>query len=232
MLCIYNLLKAKFVALATNFPLSIKLKKEGFRVSKNNTYCIGLISSLFDVNKNLLINYNLCKNERSGLIYQMKYLYEGDILLLDRGYYSRYLLSLFNDNKIDVIFRMKKNSILIKKLIKKGQNNMYTKIFYNKKLIRFRILTYEINDKKFFLGTTIMNHKINYFKNLYWKRWNIEIHFRESKYLCSLSNILSKNKNAVLQNICAHIRDSIMQFLRSKNCISTRMLVKETFTNA
>ena len=81
---------------------------------------------------------------------------------------------------------------------------MYTNISYNKKLIRFRILTYKIDNKQFFLGTTIMNHKINYFKNIYWKRWNIEIHFRESKYLCSLSNILSKNKNTVLQNIYSH----------------------------
>ena len=101
-----------------------RLSKLIFYLAKKciiDSICIGLISSLFDVNKNISINYRLCKNERSGLIDQIKYLYEGDILLLDRGYYSKHLLSLLNKNKIDVIFRMKKNNILVKELIEKDK---------------------------------------------------------------------------------------------------------------
>jgi hypothetical protein len=92
---------------------------------------------------------------------------------------------------------MQSNVILIKELIKKGQTSMISKINYQNKIIRFRIITYEINNKKYFLGTTIMNKTVAYFKDIYWKRWSVEINFRESKYLLSLNNILSKNINNV-----------------------------------
>src|ERR1700729_3597135 len=60
----------------TYIPLSIELKKYGFTTSNKNTYCIGLVSSLFDLNDEVLINYRLCKNhnEREGLLKQIKYL--------------------------------------------------------------------------------------------------------------------------------------------------------------
>jgi hypothetical protein len=106
----------------TYIPLSIKLKENNFRTSKRNTYCISLISSLFDINNKILINYNLCKNmdERKGLIDQLEYLREGDILVIDRGYYSKKLLMLLHENKINAIFRMRENSLVVKKMIKKG----------------------------------------------------------------------------------------------------------------
>ena len=178
----------------TYIPLSIDLKKEGFKTSKRNTYCIGLISSLFDINKKILINFNLCTkiDERQGLIDQANYLKKNDILVIDRGYYSHNLLIFLNNINVKVIFRMKKNSYLVKELIRKGQISMLTKINHKGNIIKFRILSYEIDDKIFFLGTTIINKTVTYFKNIYWKRWRIEINFRESKYLLSLNKICQK----------------------------------------
>jgi hypothetical protein len=190
----------------TYIPLSIELKKYGFTTSNKNTYCIGLVSSLFDLNDEVLINYRLCKNhnEREGLLKQIKYLRSGDTLIMDRGYYSKNLLFLLNKMKIKVIFRMTINNLMIKKIIEKGQTSMNIIIVYNNESIKFRIITYQINGKNYFLGTTIMNHKVNYFKNLYWKRWKVEINFRESKYVLSLNNISSKNENKVRQDIYIH----------------------------
>ena len=190
----------------TYIPLSIELKKYGFRATKKNTYCIGLISSLFDVNEKILINYELCKtrNERNGLMNQLTYLREGDTLIMDRGYFSNDLLFCLDEMKIKVIFRMKINNLMVKELIRKQQQNMCTTIFHNNKSIKFRIMTYTINNNDYFLGTTIMNHTVIFFKNLYWKRWSIEIHFRESKYLLSLKNILSRNENKIKQDIYIH----------------------------
>ena len=190
----------------TYTPLSIRLKIYGFEVSKTNTYCIGLITSLFDINKKLVINYNLRndRNERNGLMDQVEYLREGDILVMDRGYFSRKLIIFFNKLKIDVIMRMMDNSLLVKEMIKKGQTSMITKITDKDETIRFRIITYKINDKDYYLGTTIMNKTIPYFKDIYWKRWSIEINFRESKYFLSLSQLLSKSINKIQQDIYCH----------------------------
>ena len=100
----------------TNIPLSINLKKYGFSTSVNNTYCRGLVSSLFDVNNKMLINYMLCKkyDEREVLMKQIDYLRPNDILIIDRGYYSKELLFFLNKNSIKVIFRMKSNSLMVK----------------------------------------------------------------------------------------------------------------------
>ena len=190
----------------TYIPLSINLKKYGFPCTTTNTFCTGLISSLFDLDRKVVINYRLRKNhdERKALISQLKYLQPGDILIMDRGYYSCDLLFLLNKRKIQVIFRMKKNMLMIKQIIEKGQTSMNTTIYHQGISLKFRIIVYEINGNNYYLGTTIMNHKVEYFKNLYWQRWNIETHFRESKYLFSLSNILSRNENKVRQDVCAH----------------------------
>jgi hypothetical protein len=190
----------------TYIPLSINLQNYGFQTSQKSTYCIGLISSLFDVNKKMLINYNLCKkhDERKALIQQIDYLRPKDVLVMDRGYYSIKLLFYLHERKIDVIFRMQSNSLLVKKIIEKGQSSMITTITNNSETMRFRIVTYKIGNNDYFLGTTIMNKTVAYFKNIYWKRWTVEINFRESKYLLSLNNIQSKSVNKIQQDIYSH----------------------------
>src|ERR1700722_2623579 len=69
----------------TYIPLSINLKKYGFPCTTTNTFCTGLISSLFDLDRKVVINYRLRKNhdERNALISQLKYLQPGDILIMD-----------------------------------------------------------------------------------------------------------------------------------------------------
>jgi IS4 transposase len=182
-----------------------------------------------------LINYRLCRNhnERKGLIDQMKYLKPGDIIIMDRGYYSEYLLFFLNDKGLQPIFRLKKSMLVVKQIIEKGQTSMNTNIVRNNESIKFRIITYTINDNKYYLGTTIMNHTVSYLKDLYWKRWSVEINFRESKYLLSLNNILSRNQIKVRQDIYIHnilflihsfIKNHVQKTLPSDKFINTKNL--------
>lgn len=204
----------------TYIQLPIELKDYGFNVSENNTYCIALVSSVYDISNDMLINYRLHKrnDERAALMKQMNYLRKGDILIMDRGYYSKKLLSALVEKGIEVVFRMQVSSLLIKELIKKGQESMKTSINYNDKEIAIRIITYKINDVDYYLLTTIMNHTPAYFKELYWQRWNLETNFRESKYVLSMNNILSRSENKVQQDIYSH---SILFLVLSyfKKCI-------------
>jgi hypothetical protein len=190
----------------TYIPLSIELEKYGFRTSKKSTYCTGLISSLYDINEGVLINYRLCQNnnERDGLKSQIKYLRPGDTLIMDRGYYSKDLLLFLTKMEMKVIFRMKKSDLDVKEIIKNGQPSMRTKVDCNGEMVDFRIVTYKIDGISFFLGTNIMNHTVPYFQNLYWQRWTVETNFRVSKYLLSLNNILSKHPDKVRQDIYVH----------------------------
>lgn len=226
----------------TYAPLSIELQEDGFKPSPKNTYCSCLISSLYDIERKMVINYNLFKehNERAALMEQINYLKPNDILIMDRGYFSKKLLFDLNSKGIKVLFRMKTNSLLVTEMLDKGQTSMITTIIYDKEKIKFRIMTYKIDDKDYFLGTTIMNKTISYFKDLYWKRWRIETNFRESKYLLSLNNIQSKSINKVQQDIyshnilfiiCSYFKNQLEKLLPENKFINTTNLLYVIVSN-
>jgi hypothetical protein len=188
----------------TRISLLKLLSKDGFKLSRSKNYCTALISTIFDVKREIPINYGLSLriNERIILLEQLKYINRGDTLIMDRGYYSHNLLYQLNNAGIKVIFRSQSNLKHISKM--KQKNDIIVFINYANTKIKFRILKYQIDEEIYYLGTTIYNHNIIFFKNLYWKRWKIEINFRHSKYNLKMNNIISKSKNAILQDICIH----------------------------
>jgi hypothetical protein len=83
-------------------------------------------------------------------------------------------------------------------------NNLVDYKFINKN-IKNRIVNYRVNDSEedYFLITNLRS-SINELKELYWKRWKVEIHFKESKYNLSLNTINLKTENSLLQEIYIH----------------------------
>ena len=74
---IYNKSKGRILAIdGTYINLFKSLCEDGFKISKNGHYCSVLINTLFDVEKEIPINYYLYKknNERKALEKQFKYL--------------------------------------------------------------------------------------------------------------------------------------------------------------
>jgi hypothetical protein len=187
------------------------LKNDGLKFpGKNyNNYTNSIISGLYDVDKKIIINYNhsINKNEREAFIDQLKYVKRGDILIFDRGYYSEEIINILNNNKIDYVFRVIKSILSVKYLIK---NNLkeYT-YFKNNKY--YKIVNYKIDNPKdskdsndYYILTSLINLNIDELKNIYWKRWSIETHFKEAKYTTSLSNLNCKSLNNLLKDINMH----------------------------
>lgn len=195
--------KRVFAVDSTIITLFKSLEKDSFSVSRNGNYCTAMISTLFDIDMEMPINYNLVlhKSERDALIEQFKYLKKNDILIMDRGYYSKKLIFKINKIGVDVIVRLKSNLKCVSLL---DNNDKTIKIRYHGKVIKFRLIKFLINDQIYYIGTTIYDKPINYFKNMYWKRWKIEINFKYSKYNLSMNNIKSKTKNAIMQDISIH----------------------------
>lgn len=201
---IYKNIKNRIIAVdGTYITLSKSLTEDGFKLSKNKNYSTALVSTLFDIDREIPINYLLSvdDSERVSLKKQFKYLKRGDIIIMDRGYYSKQLLYQLNNLYVKVIFRLKKNMTQIKKL--KNNDTTYL-IEYLDSKINFRIIKYIINKKNYYIGTTIYDKNIDYLQNLYWSRWKIEINFRHSKYNLSMNNINFKSKKSIIQNICVH----------------------------
>jgi Transposase DDE domain len=206
----------------TYITLLKKFEKYGFTTSKNDDYCIALLSTIFDISMEMPINYFLLKNknERAGLINQLEYLKKNDIVIMDRGYFSYDLLYTLTQKKIRVIFRLRHNMIILNEL--HTRNEHIVNIDYDDDtIIPLRVVKYTIDGNLYYLGTTIYNRSINYLKNLYWKRWKIETHFRYSKYNLSLKQLDSKSENTLRQDICLHnfifIISSYFQYLLQFN---------------
>ena len=188
----------------TNIVLDESLKEYNFKLSNNNHYCTALISTLFDVTLGVPINYYLSKNdcERSALRCQFEYLKETDILIMDRGYYSLKLLFELYNLGINVIFRLRTGLSVLNKLDLCDDATVVLK--HEGKKIQFRVLKYTVNKNIYYIGTTIYDKSIKYFKDTYWKRWKVEVNFKYSKYNLSMNNIKSKSENSVTQDIYIH----------------------------
>lgn len=222
--------------------ISKKLSKSGIPLSKSKDYCTGYISCLYDVNKKIPLNYNFSdnKNERQLLIEQLDYVNKNDVLILDRGYYSKNLVKILNEKGIHYIFRLKENSTLNNenniipeyedlenKIIDEKDNKnknyiMKKEIKINNKKYSINVVKYTINNNSYYLASDLTgeNFTVDKFKELYHDRWSIEVHFRFMKYVTSANNLKSKNKLFILQDLAIiqtiYIITSYIKFLLSE----------------
>lgn len=188
--------------------LSVLGNNNDYKLSKNGNYSTALISSLYDIENKIPINYEIFDkfNERESLQTQLKNVRKGDILIMDRGYYSAQLLNSLKMKGISFIFRMKKNSKFITELNKENKFDYNTHFIYNENKFKIRIIKYSINNQSYYLATDILNKNkdINYFKDLYNKRWNIETDFKYNKLYLSMEKLSSKNISNIKKEVYVH----------------------------
>ena len=201
-----NIKNPRIIAVDGSFlNLYKSFDKYGYEyASDNKNYCKAIISCLYDITNKIPINYYLFKkrDERSAFKEQIKYLRFNDIVIFDRGYYSFDIVEKLNKIGVNYIFRLKYNKKEVQYMKK---NDIYD---YNFKIknVNYRIVSYRIDNSEedYYLFTNLMYKSIEDLKELYWKRWKVEIHFKESKYNLSLNNITLKTDNSLKQEIYIH----------------------------
>ena len=97
-----------------------------------------------------------------------------------------------------------------------------------------KIIKYTIQNKEYYLATNILTHRAEYYKDLYWNRWCIEVHFRESKYFLSLTNLKSTALIKIKQDIYVHqfifiiagyIKNNLRQYIDTCHKINSKLLI-------
>ena len=198
--------KSRIIAVdCSQINLPYKLHKFGYKKSSSKQYCIAKISSLFDVEKKLPINYELdktCAADGKILLKQLAYLRKGYVLIMDRGYYSTYLVKKLSDIGVNFIFRMKVSSQYVKNL-KPTVNDKQILVKFGKQAIVGRIVRYTIGTEDYFLLTTLLNPKItvDILAKKYWDRWTCESDFRKVKYDVLFNGIRSVTDKQVCLDI-------------------------------
>lgn len=177
------------------------------------------------------------KSEQQSYNEQIHMLQKNDIVIHDRGYFSKKLLNTLVSKNVYPIFRMKNSSLYVKDLIKTKKR---TKIYQLKNSITgdsfsFRLVKYKIKKEVYYLGTTLCDSRftINVLKNLYKKRWKIETYFNTVKYMLSFNDFHSHTADQIKQEIYTHefvtILTRIFEELHiSDNQLSAIMIYKQT----
>lgn len=154
---------------------------------------------------------NNIKQSESKLFYKLlnvNSFEKNDIIVVDRYYFSKKFIKSCNQKKIKFIARIKSNSNVVDKFNiyledqqKKNNNNQfdYKCKYYDNNI---RIITFKSNNDYVHIATNIFNKKkdINYFKNKYGNRWNVEIYFKHIKKNSSINKITS-HKLKTINNI-------------------------------
>ena len=188
---------------------------------------IVMLSSLLDVERKTCYDFELTKhfNEReSAKIMIRRSVRENDIVIFDRGYYSKELLYELHKKKAIGIFRLKINAFkeckafFENKLAKKQHLGIY--VDEERKRIPVKLIKYYIDSKKYICLVNDNKLDINKIQNLYKKRWQVELSFKRLKSILNLENIRSLTPTSFLQEIEIRILiDTISLLLKKYNLL-------------
>ena len=185
--------------------LALQNAKFGGKFKKTNGSYVphGYGSMLYDIDYGFPIDVILEPqlDERNAAIRHMEYLEAGDVVVMDRGYYSKALFEAFTNKGIHVVFRLKSNTF------KNEWNSELDDIIASKDSINCRFVKYTINDTKYMLLTSLMDTELDshdLIKTLYHKRWGIETAYGYVKDSCSLANLHGKTIEHLQQEFYAN----------------------------
>ncbi len=209
-----------------NLPHELLLK--GYKApNKGQYYPQGLMTTLYHLGSGFIYDCLLSaagKSERTCLLSQMDTLSEGDILVLDRGYFSYLVLYEAMRKGIHLICRLQSGSMnetiklfwesdltdtiidynpssSVKSEIKKQGYSL------NYKTIPLRLIKYKINDETYVCATTLMGecYPLDDFPRVYHGRWGIEELYKISKMFIDIEDFHSKTERGVKQELYAHV---------------------------
>jgi len=194
--------------------------------NKHQYYPQGLMSTLYHLDSGLIYDGTLTadRDERGCLLVHMESLSCGDVLVLDRGYFSYFMLHQAQEKGLHLVCRLQsgnvnrevrafldsecvdevityKPSAPVKSDIKKQGYDIEFKA------IKLRLIKYTIDDETYVCATTLLgeSYPLNDFPRVYHGRWGIEELYKISKNFIDVEDFHSKSERGVQQECYAHM---------------------------
>ncbi|CDG97726.1 transposase [Xenorhabdus bovienii str. puntauvense] len=206
-----------------------KLINNGYRVTQKTSryYPYAMMSCLYDISNSIIydidfVNHN---NERACAEKHFRYLDNDAVVILDRGYFSYYMLHQVIKNNLNAIFRIQEGNR--NKVIRDFSNShcddaivtykpsdavksdlRKRKLLFEFPTITLRLIKYFHEDVKYILATTLLEqdyYEVKDFNDLYHQRWKIEELYKLSKSILCIEDFHSHNEKGVKQELQAHI---------------------------
>jgi hypothetical protein len=202
-----------------------ELTRAGYNTPQANShYPQGLLSCCYQLKSKIPHDFDLVShgNERKCALIHLQTLEPDDVCVYDRGYFSYALLSQHIQAGVHPIFRMKKNAgkaidafidsdktdAMITLMPSKARQREIKKEFPNMAFVplKIRLIKYVINDKNYYMGTTLMDkqYTIEVLKEVYHARWGIEELYKVSKKMVEVDDFHGRSERTVKQELFAH----------------------------
>jgi len=193
---------------------------------KYQYYPQGLMSTLYHLGSGLIYDGMLSadKGERICLLAHMEQLSPGDVLVLDRGYFSYLILVKAVEKGIHLVCRLQSGNL--NKAVKKfwDSDNTDEIISYQPSVavkyesrkqgydidlnpIKLRLIKYTIDGETYVCGTTLFGdqYPVSEFASVYHGRWGIEELYKISKVFIDVEDFHGRSERGVQQECYAHI---------------------------
>lgn len=210
--------------------------QEEFGVAKNQTdspVTQGRISVLYDVLNGFVIDgilSPLSQSEKELAISHLTYSKKGDLIIYDRGYPSFEMIYEHRKRNIDFLFRVQSNfNNQVKAFIDSDKQMQIVKIYPGKNtklsdkeyskddsiLVRFNKVILPGGTVEVLISSLldIIKYKDKLFKDLYFKRWKVELYYDELKNKLQVGNFSGYSKQTIYQDFYSSIFVSNIQTL-------------------
>ncbi|MCB2291894.1 IS4 family transposase [Clostridium sp. CS001] len=184
----------------------------GYTENKSMKLARARASGLFDVENEMIITAVLGKykaNERTQaeeLINKLEEIgFSNDLILFDRGYPSKDLICFMEKKKLKYLMRV---STSFKSFSNVKGEDQIVEIKNNKEKLKVRVLKFDLDSGVTeILITNIFDESFTVmdFKELYFKRWGIEVKYNELKNRLQIENFTGETVIAINQDFYATV---------------------------
>ena len=158
---------------------------------------LAMLSALTGIQSDTIVNYTITKhfNERRCISELIDGLSIKDTVILDRGYYSSQIYTLFYKRNVHCIMRLKRDANKSARTFFKSKRNDYcTNILYDGHFIPIRYIKYQINGSTFMMATTLFHKTVKQIKDMYKLRWRVELSFKRLKSHLNINKMHAKSE--------------------------------------
>ena len=210
----------------TKMNLPRPLVEAGYPLPNANThYPQGLVSCLYRLDTKTPVDFSLSANadERTAALAHLYALSPGDVVVLDRGYFSFVLLHAMVSRGLHPVFRLKRNSAAaFTGFIDGGQDDALVRAvpkntalcdlraaFPGKPLdpVELRLVKYKAGQDEYTLATTLVDrdrYTRDDLSSLYHGRWGIEELYKTSKTMIAVDEFHGRTGRGIRQELYAH----------------------------
>lgn len=185
----------------------------GYVENQSKKLARALSSGIYDIENDMMITSKIAKYKTSErdlaieLIEQLKTLgLKNDLILFDRGYPSAKLIAYLEKNNIKYLMRV--SSFFLKAVNEAKKEDQIIIVKIDNENIRVRVVKFLLDSgEEETLITNLIEEDLSIkdFKELYFKRWGIEVKYNELKNRLQIENFTGDTPIAVEQDFYATI---------------------------